>query len=479
MKIILKSILPSFLLCLLLILSNSNSNKLQAQTPPIVLEVDSFYIDTIGTHILDVLANDSVPEGIVVSTTTLTPITFPFGTLINPPATGFVLTVDTLLEGIYSFEYQVTDSAGISFNSNAYIIIGGNSSSVDCTNDCVWPGEVNGDGLVNVFDVLPLGVAFNTQGEPRLDASIDFTPQEATDWDTSFVDGRNYKHADTDGNAFIDANDLLAIEQNYASEVSGKTGQNNSTDADFALILDIQNDIITADAPVIANILLGDADALAEDVYGLAFNILYPSGIVDSSTVSINFDGTWLGNSTNTISLTKNLFDGAIDAAITRTNMVNESGYGVLAQLSFWVMEDVIIGSGKNNDLEELVLSLDFGQVRILNTNQEEIEVNTVGDQIVINEVPIIASPNTNIRIYPNPASHQLTIDLSKATKLQAQQIQILSITGQTVYEQKVVGQQSSIQVPVADLESAYYFLLVHTSEGIVSEKVLIFDFSY
>ena len=39
-------------------------------------------------------------------------------------------------------------------------------------NDCVFPGDANKDGRVNIFDALPIGLGYNTAGAARPNATI-------------------------------------------------------------------------------------------------------------------------------------------------------------------------------------------------------------------------------------------------------------------------------------------------------------------
>ena len=311
------------------------------------------------------------------------------------------------------FEYSVETNSPIGLDAvvaGVYILPENNTSNL-CEQDCVWPGETNGDGLVNVWDILPIGLAYNMQGVAREDTSIFWQAYEAENWNDALENGRNLKHLDTNGDAVINEFDVQAIEKNYSQMVTGKNEETNDANASFTLFLDIQNDNLVAGEPIIANILLGDEFEQAEDVYGLAFSINYNAAIVQDTSITIDFNNTWLGENDNTISLSKNLGNGTIEAAITRTDLINQNGYGVLATLQFWVMEDVIIGSGKGEN-ELLELSLDFGNVTVLSANQNELEVNAVGDVLFIPTLVEKNETNHKINAFPNPTNHYINVEL-------------------------------------------------------------------
>src|SRR6185295_456174 len=75
----------------------------------------------------------------------------------------------------------------------------------------VWPGDCNYDLTVDNTDFLYLGLAWNDTGSIRVGATINYTAQPATDWVNSFSSGVNHKHADTNGDGVVDANDATAV----------------------------------------------------------------------------------------------------------------------------------------------------------------------------------------------------------------------------------------------------------------------------
>ena len=86
-----------------------------------------------------------------------------------------------------------------------------------CNNDCVFPGDINNDGIVNSADLLPLGLYVGGKGPSRENASIQFKAQEAIDWGMEFVEETNInlKHYDANGDGVITEADVEAIRTNY------------------------------------------------------------------------------------------------------------------------------------------------------------------------------------------------------------------------------------------------------------------------
>ncbi len=83
-------------------------------------------------------------------------------------------------------------------------------------NEPVLPGDFNMDGTVTIHDALYWGLAHDQTGPTRPSATINWTPQNADDWDESIRQVNN-KFQDGDGNGVIDTFDLEALHQNFDS----------------------------------------------------------------------------------------------------------------------------------------------------------------------------------------------------------------------------------------------------------------------
>lgn len=86
---------------------------------------------------------------------------------------------------------------------------------------CVWPGDVNTDGVVNLVDFLFLGVANEATGLSRDSVSAIWESKTSPDWPQSFsadailAPSVNFKHADCNGDGVVDMQaDSAVISQN-------------------------------------------------------------------------------------------------------------------------------------------------------------------------------------------------------------------------------------------------------------------------
>lgn len=144
--------------------------------------------DTTGANksvIIDVRANDSL-KGL-------------YKTVLNsPPVHGrtAVLNEDSIqytpelgFIGKDSFEYAIYDSSMFRKVDSAKVFI--EVLNTSCNQACVWPGDANNNCVANVWDLLPVGIAFNDSGAPRYTPSLKWMPQHAREWRDSFANNAN------------------------------------------------------------------------------------------------------------------------------------------------------------------------------------------------------------------------------------------------------------------------------------------------
>ncbi len=91
--------------------------------------------------------------------------------------------------------------------------------------------------------------------------------------------------------------------------------------------------------------------------------------------------------------------------------------------------------------------------------------VDTCGAIIGVNELTM---GNEQLKVYPNPANSQLTIELAVGSKQKAAVI-IYDVTGREVLKAQVLS--SKFEVDVSGLMEGVYFIRIETDNGVVSKK--------
>jgi len=150
----------------------------------------------------------------------------------------------------------------------------------------VRPGDFNMDGVVNVSDALYWGLAHGEAGPARLNATTDWTPQVADDWDES-INTVNNKYQDADGNGLIDTFDLEALHLNYDLTHTNTIKGNIEAKKHFwmSYYYEIDNGIKTHKYNV---------NMKQDTLHGIAFTFDYSSFGDAAIDVSLDTTGLWL-----------------------------------------------------------------------------------------------------------------------------------------------------------------------------------------
>lgn len=342
---------------------------------------------------------------------------------------------------------------------------------VNVDNNCVWPGDANKDGNVNASDILPLGVGFGTNGFKRLNASLNYQAQFSKEWNDSFANGINYKHADCNGDGIINKQDTIALVLNYSPSPTligtNPTGNTNDPSIKIKFI----KDSVQIKDTVIASINYGNTDVQAKNTYGLAFSLNFDTTLVKDGKLNFDFNNSWLFNDTNKIYIRKDFTSaGKIEVAITRTDRKALNGSGQIGTLQFIIPDSV---GGLRGRMKVLPVYLE--EVKIIDAQLNNLPFNVENDSLIIyNKVTSInnkSSLTKNIHFYPNPAREILTIE---TIDIKIKQLRLINVLGQVVLQQnKGINAEKNI-LHINELESGLYFITIISDEGTITKPVII-----
>ena len=331
--------------------------------------------------------------------------------------------------------------------------------------DSVWPGDTNDDGVADMYDLLPIGVAFGDNGPVRSGATLNWQAQLAPPWASTLVDGTNYKHIDVDGNGTINADDTLGIILNYG--LTHNKWEPESTTG-VPLYMEFTEDTLMTGDTAHLWINLGTDTVPAQDVYGLAFSFLLDTTLVDPSTLKIDFLNSWMG--TEDVDLLTLAYPYAgnelVDVALTRTDQQDVSGFGAIAHVSIIMIDDL---AGKNFTAE--VFRINLKGVRGISSNERQLDITMIGDSLILYQPLTGIAPRwaRQIQVYPNPAQTQFRVDLGK---LIGHRLHLYHINGQGVLQQE--GRFRELLVPVGKLSAGVYLLTIETDKGTFRKRMIL-----
>ncbi len=378
--------------------------------------------------------------------------------------------------GVDEFEvtYCVLDDAGnCAYEKSVKIeieILNVESATAEtlCINDCVWPGDTNLDGVVNMEDLLPLGVGMGAVGVPRSDAAIArWYGLPANNW--SDEDGDvNLKHLDTDGDSIVTARDTTAIRAyyGYAHSLTAKMIPF------YKYTIALEGDIFFNPGDLVElDLVLGDESAPITDLYGFTFPFEYNPIIFTPETVEIEYNNSsWLTYNSPSLNMSYNNERGLVESGFTRTSGVSASGFGKIGKVRFVVVEDI---NGIRLGDEPLAVEIGGGTAVATNSAGQTFGVNIKPHQIQIvprSEEDIANAPLTEdlVKVYPNPAQNLLNVHLNGGQEFE--QVLVYNMTGQVVYNSgKTMARRT--QFDVSRLQNGIYILSVVTQKGVVNKK--------
>lgn len=356
--------------------------------------------------------------------------------------------------------------------------------TVNVDQNCVWPGDTDTSFTVNNFDLLNIGLGYDSVGPTRPNASLNWIGQEAMDWwgfgvEQTAPNGTNLKHVDCDGNGVINMDDTLAIVQNWgeAHNFHGGSGSQffapGSTHTTPATIpFYVEPDTLIENETYELSIILGEEGTEAEDVYGIAFSLEYDPDIIVPGSALIGFNG-WVGDlNADMIAIQKTFFvPGRIDVGVTRIDGMPMSGFGEIGQLYITIEDDILFhsGSGDSRAAEEVLFNIT--NELVINHLGEEIPVIPMETTSIVDEVNSNSEINWDeyIQVLPNPVSEILFVTTNN---IEIESLKLFSIHGELIHQ--VIPNSSSTEINVNNFASGIYLLNVQTDLGVMVQRVVI-----
>ncbi|MCW3128169.1 MAG: repeat protein [Bacteroidetes bacterium] len=283
-----------------------------------------------------------------------------------------------------------------------------------CLSDSVWPGDADHNGTADNNDLLPIGIAYGLNGFTRPDQSIIWSAHYAQDWGVQFLNGTNTKHADCNGDGVIDANDTTAIMNNFGL-THAKTGYGAPWRSGIpGITLHYSKDTVVAGDTLTVSLMLGDSANNVSGLYGLAFTYHFDPLVVDTTTCTFGFTNSFIGNSTNKISIHKDFrTDGSVKAAVTGINHANRSGYGEIARF----IATITTGNINGKDLAYYGNVNYISDITAIDKDNNPITINagTDSNNVAYEPSGLHDIGYGHVLIYPNPARDVFTIQANSS----------------------------------------------------------------
>jgi hypothetical protein len=341
------------------------------------------------------------------------------------------------------------------------------SMECPCINHCVWSGDGNNDGEVDMQDLLVLGWHIGDMGVPRnYPDNSAWIGQLAEDWDTWQPNTQNNaKYVDSDGNGAVTENDIQSISEYYLNRHT-LIPQELNLKAPYQFdIVPITESVDSGDVAIF-EISIGTEDAPVNDIHGLSFSFNLPVNLVDSSSLTMDFhDNCWLSQNAPSLELQVQPWDGRLDVGFSRANSKPVTGQGPVSTLSFIVEEDVE-GFKVSDGKIPIVVNISNGFA--FDGSGKKLEIPDAQTVIYLDIAREEEPVSSDLHIWPNPTQDVLQVHLNGKMPIQA--IEVFNLSGQLVKVEKSVNDKH-YQLSLNQLNQGMYIIRVITETGAFGKK--------
>ena len=348
-----------------------------------------------------------------------------------------------------------------------------------CVDGCVWPGDANANGRVDLNDLLTLGWYVGKTGDDRnyADNSI-WLAQHADDWDLmNDALGMNIKYADCNGDGVITTDDAESINEHYL-KTHTLIPDLPSLKSPYPFFLIPQESVYYEGDTARMDIVVGTASQPVLDMHGLQFALNLPTNLVDSASLEIEFfTDSWLTREGASHDLQIQPWDGRIDAAISRVDGKPASGFGSIGTMTFIVEDDIegfpAVGAYIPLNIEILSVGNSDTKGNLFDMDGEVFDSYFVvpdgrGRGLGLrSETEITDEPD--IYVFPNPATgSRLNVVLGEA-QMTDFEIYVYDLNGRLISQQ--TPSLHTFQLDVSDFADGMYIMQVITENETFSTK--------
>jgi len=347
--------------------------------------------------------------------------------------------------------------------------------------DCVWSGDLNGDGRVSVSDLISLGRFIGLNGSLRDEISYPFRAgQQADDWAYDQPNGVNIKHIDANGDGLISVEDTAAISDYYLSIHNFVPDEVLAIkDFDFELIPNA-TELDSGDL-LILDIVIGSSNKPVIDVFGLSFGLNFSPSLIDSASLSGHFykDG-WFANGGPSLQMIKQPKEGVVHAGFTKTSGIVEdeaegfrpigtSGNGKIGQIMFIVEDEAEGFKTKDNFIIRRIYT---NNIEFEDANGEKFLLPDSYIDLKINLDKKVPVPSEDkLLIYPNPARDAVNVHFNGRNIIKG--YKLFDSMGHLIESKNDVNLQSLV-INTESLTTAMYVLKLVTTEGVINKKIQV-----
>jgi hypothetical protein len=387
----------------------------------------------------------------------------------------------------FDIEYCVPNNPCIVYK--IYIRVHDHNLSVcPCTGrDCVWSGDLNGDGRVSISDILPLGRFIGLNGKARSDINLPYRGgQKSDDWAYQQPNGLNIKHIDADGDGLLSVLDTAAISENFGL-VHNFVPSEVFAVKDYGFQLVPNTTELDSGDLLVLDVILGSPSKPVVDLMGLVYSLNFAPHIFAPGTIYAEFfKDSWLTKGNASIQMSKNNSLGVLQAGIVKAGAVvtdeadgfkptGGTGNGLIGKV-YAVVTDEADGfrpsPGSNKTQTYLYRSVNTDGIEIEDIDGEKFMIPDVYAEFRVNTEKKIPVPSEDkLIIYPNPVQDALNIHFNGRNIIKG--YKMYDAMGAVVAGIEQLNQQA-VTINTSQLSAGVYIMQVVTTEGTITKKITV-----
>ncbi len=362
-------------------------------------------------------------------------------------------------------------------------VVANPTNDCNCTDNCVWSGDLNGDGRVSGQDLLILGRYLGAQGPTRTSSTQSFWTGEAgQEWGVNTRAGNDLMHADANGDGFLTEEDAQSIADNFG-KINNLVPKENLGYKDFPFeLIAVPAEVDSGETQIIY-FVLGSEAIPANGVHGISFGISNTN--IDSASVAVDmYKNSWLTENAPSMSLWKQVKKGDVRIALTTMGgspIVGEeevdglkiggsSGSGVIGQMSIVGEEEVDGLRGNTYNLDYFTNQISASEIILEALNGEKYSLDPGTISLKINKKKKTThEAGDYLFVYPNPTSNTLFIDNQFSI---IHSVIIVNMLGNELVSNNNI-ESHSYNLDISTYAAGVYFVKVKTDMGVVTRKVV------
>ncbi len=338
--------------------------------------------------------------------------------------------------------------------------------------DCVWSGDTNQDGVVNMADLLSIGQHYGESGGERSISDNSWEAERAQDWRNKQINQTNVKHVDANGDGVISVADTGAILANY-NRFDNIVASTNILDKSIPVQFVLNQSEISNGDFVSIDIHLGSAEHPVVDLHGVALPIKIPSTLInDSSTVEFVPNTSWIGSNSPIIHLSKQPNANQIDIGVTRTSDVGVSGTGSIGSINTVIIIDI---DEIRPDESEIPITIEIPSSMFVDGAGQQYALEGTSLTLIVNlkeeDSNTIITDDIDVLISPNPSDGNFRFHANNNDELT--EIGIFNLIGENILTISNINAKSYRLS--TNLGQGMYLAHIKTAKGFTTQKIEVF----